>query len=105
MLPDLRRLHLCAQTGEKLLFVFRGVESRNQSSPARVRLLVQAGAQLQVQVLKRRGPPLLLPLQLSTHPHKLSALLAARKSRRSGIVLPIGITGSHVLDRTASFAE
>lgn len=102
---DLRRLHLCAQTGEKLLFVFRGVASRNQSSPARVRLLVQASAQLQVQVLKRRGPPLLLPLHLRTHPQKLSALLAARKSRRSGIVLPIETTGSHVLDRTASFAE
>ncbi len=102
---DLRRLHLCAQSGEKLLFVFRGVESRGQSSPARVRLLVQGKSQLEVQVLKRRGPPLLLPLQLRTHPQKLSALLAARKSRRSGIVLPIGFNGSHVLDRTASFAE
>jgi protein ImuA len=102
---ELRRLHLCAQSGEKLLFVFRGVEASGQSSPARVRLLVQGSAQLEVQILKRRGPPLLLPLQLSPHPPKLSALLAARKSRRSGIVLPLGFTGSHVLDRTASFAE
>jgi len=70
-----------------------------------VRLLVQAQAQLEVQILKRRGPPLLVPLQLRTHPQKLSALLAARKSRRSGIVLPFEFTGSHVLDRTASLAE
>lgn len=102
---ELRRLHLCAQSGEKLLFVFRGVEARGQSSPARVRLLVQGSAQLEVQILKRRGPPLLVPLQLRTHPQKLSALLAARKSRRSSLVLPFEFTGSHVLDRTASLAE
>jgi protein ImuA len=101
---DLRRLQLCAQNGEKLLLVFRPLEVCSQSSPARLRLLVQGTDALEVQILKRRGPPLLQPLLLQAHPQKLSALLAARKVRRSvPIVLPIpGV--SHVLDRTASLA-
>lgn len=102
---DLRRLHLCAQAGDKLLFVFRGVETREQSSPARLRLLLQGSERLEVLILKRRGPPLLQPLALRSHPQKLSDLLAARKSRRSGTVLPATAIASHVLDRTASFAE
>ncbi len=41
---DLRRLHLCAQAGEKLLVAFRGVQAQGQSSPARLRLMVGTGA-------------------------------------------------------------
>ncbi|HEY0824878.1 MAG TPA: translesion DNA synthesis-associated protein ImuA [Ramlibacter sp.] len=104
---ELRRLHLCAQAGEKLLFVFRGDDARSQSSPARLRLLLQGTDRLEVLILKRRGPPLLQPLQLPSHPGKLSALLAARKARRSGPVLPAHLSpiASHVLDRTASLAD
>ena len=101
---DLRRLHLCAQSGEKLLVVFRGLEARELSSPARLRLLVDGAERMEVSILKRRGPPLLQPLLLRSQPHKLSALLAARKSRRS---VPAGeplVIGSHVLDRTETFA-
>jgi protein ImuA len=101
---DLRRLHLCAQGGEKLLLVFRGVDARGQSSPARVRLLVQGSDPMEVLILKRRGPPLLQPLHLRAQPQKLSALLAARKARRTAVSLPLP-TGSHVLDRTASLAQ
>lgn len=101
---DLRRLHLCAQAGEKLLLVFRGIEARGQSSPARLRLLVQGSEQLEVTILKRRGPPLLQPLRLPAQPQKLSALLGARRTRRAAApILPAG--GSHVLDRTASLAQ
>ena len=101
---DLRRLHLCAQGGDKLLLVFRGVDARGQSSPARVRLLVQGCDPMEVLVLKRRGPPLLQPLRLPAQPQKLSALLAARKARRPAVSLPT-FTGSHVLDRTPSLAQ
>lgn len=101
---DLRRLHLCAQAGEKLLVVFRGVQARDHSSPARLRLLVQGAEDLQVQILKRRGPPLLQPLSLQGQPARLSALLAARKARRAEPVLPSTTSGSHVLDRPATFA-
>lgn len=99
---DLRRLHLCAQAGEKLLFVFRPLAVREQSSPARLRLAVQDGEALAVQILKRRGPPLLQPLALCSHPPQLAALLAARKARRAP--LPSTTPASHVLDRTASLA-
>ena len=100
---DLRRLHLAAQGGEKLLFVFRGLEARGQSSPARLRLLVAGGEQLEVSILKRRGPPLAQPLQLRALPLQLAALLAARKARRAPAPQPAG--GSHVLDRTAALAQ
>lgn len=103
---DLRRLHLCAQQGgDKLLLVFRNLASRNQSSPARLRLLVLGAEDLQVQILKRRGPPLLQPLPLRSHPPLLSALLAARKVRRGALPLTLPATGSHVLDRTPSLAR
>ena len=101
---DLRRLHLGAQSGEKLLFVFRGVQARDHASPARLRLLVQGTEALEVQVLKRRGPPLLQPLVLHAQPARLAALLAARRSRRAEPVLPSTPSGSHVLDRPATFA-
>lgn len=102
---DLRRLQLCAQSGDKLLLVFRAVDARQQSSPARVRVLVQGTERLELTILKRRGPPLLQPLVLPAQPQRLSALLAARRSRRS--VAPVETAsnpGSHVLDRTATNA-
>lgn len=103
---ELRRLQLCAQQNERLLVAFRGVEARAQSSPARLRLLVQGTEQMEVSILKRRGPPLLQPLLLPAHPARLAALLAARKStRRAPAPLPVFTDGgSHVLDRTASLA-
>ncbi|HEX7889442.1 MAG TPA: translesion DNA synthesis-associated protein ImuA [Ramlibacter sp.] len=100
---DLRRLHLCAQGGEKLLVVFRGMQAQGLSSPARLRLMVEGVEAMEVRILKRRGPPLLQPLLLPSQPQRLSALLAARKVRRQSVV-PIDIPGSHVLDRTASLA-
>ena len=101
---DLRRLHLCAQGGDKLLFVFRPVTAGSHSSPARLRLLVEGTDSLQVSILKRRGPPLLQPLMLQAQPKRLAALLAARKSRRDKAPLPLPQPASHVLDRTPSFA-
>jgi protein ImuA len=101
---DLRRLHLCAQEGDKLLFAFRGASSRGQSSPARLRLLVQGAEQLEVLVLKRRGPPLLEPIVLRAQPLRLTALLAARKSRPAAMPVVLPTPASHVLDRTATLA-
>jgi protein ImuA len=99
---ELRRLHLCAQEGEKLLVVFRSEHARQQSSPARLRLLVAGSDRLEVSILKRRGPPLLQPLVLPAQAARLSALLAARRGRRAG--LPTVSPGSHVLDRSPSLA-
>lgn len=101
---DLRRLQLCAQAGEKLLFVFRPVTCRQHSTPARLRLLVQGIEDMEVQILKRRGPPLLQPLVLRAQPGRLAALLSARKLRRDVAPVETSNSESHVLDRTPSFA-
>lgn len=104
---DLRRLHLCAQQHERFLVAFRGLDAQGQSSPARLRLLVEGAHQLALRILKRRGPPLLQPLVLSAQPARLAALLAARKGRRQAVqpeTLSLPTGGSHVLDRTASLA-
>lgn len=104
---DLRRLHLSAQQHERFLIAFRGVDARQQSSPARLRLLVEGVERLEVRILKRRGPPLLQPVLLGAQPKRLAALLAARKSSRRRVA-PAEINfipgGWHVLDRTPSLA-
>jgi protein ImuA len=103
---ELRRLHLCANQHDKWLVAFRGVTAAHQASPARLRLLVEGLDPMQVRILKRRGPPLLQPLLLDAMPARVAALLAARKGRRVAPSLPVvSKSGSHVLDRTASFAE
>ncbi|RYY97764.1 MAG: translesion DNA synthesis-associated protein ImuA [Comamonadaceae bacterium] len=103
---DLRRLHLCAQRHERLLFALRPAEAAGQSSPARLRLLVQGVDALEVRILKRRGPPLLQPVLLPAQPARLAALLAARQARKPAHVSRPAMVpgGSHVLDRTASYA-
>jgi len=62
----LRRLHLAAVEGRTPLFALRPAALRAQSSPAPLRLALDiAGpAHLTVDVFKRRGPPLAVPLLL-----------------------------------------
>lgn len=89
----LRRLQLAAAQQQQLLWVFRPVSAAPQASPALLRLRVQgrAGAAeasasaapgMQVQILKRRGPPLAQGLDLpGCHP-RLAKTLAAQAERR-----------------------
>jgi protein ImuA len=95
---DLRRLHLAAAQQGKLLFVFRGVDARNESSPARVRIEIEESEQLRVHVLKRRGPPVASGIELVSHPMRLQRLLDSRRR----ITPPK--ERSHVLDRTVAVA-
>jgi hypothetical protein len=66
----LRRLHLAAQDGTGLLFVLRDADCAAQSSPAPLRLICRAdphcALHLQVELLKRRGPPCATALRLDT---------------------------------------
>lgn len=105
---ELRRLHMAAQQQSLLLFVFRSWKSRHEASPATLRLLVDGVDTLALHILKRRGPPLLAPLELPARSARLAALLQARKARASWGPAPAGADSlarrSHVLDRTASFA-
>jgi protein ImuA len=109
---ELRRLQIAAQQHNHLLFVFRGLRSVQDASPARVRLQVAGTEAMELRILKRRGPPLETPLLLPAYPARLAALLDARK-RRPSAVLPatrqqpvlIAVTPgrrSHVVDRVAA---
>ena len=98
-LPEqLRRLQLAAAHMGQLLWVLRPARARQQASPAPLRLWVQGdvGAPLamQVQVLKRRGPPLAQPVVLPGGSARLAQVLAAaaaRSQQRRGQGLPVPV--------------
>ncbi len=101
---QLRRLHLAAAEHHKLLFVMRPARARSEASPAVLRLLVQplvgvsaalqtdmpsgvAGGLvdgLEVDILKRRGPPLAAPLHLPACSPRLGMLLTASRVLAQG---------------------
>jgi protein ImuA len=102
---ELRRLQLAAQQHGRLLFVFRSIEHRLESSPAALRLQVQGTDRLEVEIVKRRGPPLLARIELPGAPPRLLSLLNARRGRRvhAGSTADASVVErSHVLDRTAA---
>lgn len=118
-LPDarsahLRRLQMAAHAHDKLLFVFRPLRARLESSPAPLRLLLEGAAgeagNVLLHLLKRRGPPLAMPVLLATRPARLTALLAASRERlrrrleEAACVLPASVSPgrTHALDRIAS---
>jgi protein ImuA len=64
---SLRRLHLAAQQGETLFFLFRPLAAAQDASPAPLRLALRpAAGGIELDFVKRRGPqrdaPLFLPL-------------------------------------------
>ena len=79
----LRRLQLAAAQHQALLWVCRPAAQAAQASPAPLRLALRhQGEQLQVQVLKRRGPPLDVPVLLPARSPALAAALQAQARRR-----------------------
>jgi protein ImuA len=77
---QIRRLHACASQHPGPLFVFRPAKARADSSAAPLRVLLGLGPcphPLQVQIVKRRGPMLDQPLDLSCWPAGLTPLLSA----------------------------
>lgn len=96
---QLRRLHMAAAGHGKLLFVMRAQTAQQEASPAPLRLQVQPQPQpqpdahpasdaLQLDLFKRRGPPLSAALALVARPARMRRLLAL---------------GAHdALDRTAA---
>ncbi len=108
---ELRRLQIAAQQHRHLMFVFRTLRSVQDASPARVRLQLSGTQEMELRILKRRGPPLDRPLLLPAYPARLSALLEARKRRPASlpnpkVAAPLAAVPqgrrSHVLDRIAA---
>lgn len=91
---QLQRLQMAAASHAQLLFVMRPAPTHRQASPAVLRLQValvmvtdSAGrlqSALQVDLFKRRGPPLAQPLVLPLGPARLVALLAAGRCPTAG---------------------
>ena len=78
---QLRRLQMAASEHAKLLFVMRPAAAQTESSPAVLRLLLSTHAQsdaVQLELLKRRGPPCTQALLLPARMGRLAALLAQR---------------------------
>lgn len=77
---QLRRLQVCAQACEGLVFLCRPEAARHEASAAPLRVHAAAGEdwQLGVQLLKRKGPPHDRPLLLPSVPGGLSAVLTPR---------------------------
>ncbi|RYF39202.1 MAG: translesion DNA synthesis-associated protein ImuA [Comamonadaceae bacterium] len=102
---ELRRLQMAAQQHDKLFFVFRGLEMRNDASPARLRLQLEGVDPMEVHIFKRKGPPLPFPVLLPARSARLAALLQARQKKPGAEppapLLP-NLERSHVLDRTAA---
>lgn len=85
----LRRLHLLATQSRALVFVLRSTRSAAAPSPAALRLqLSQRDGRLQVQVLKRRGRPLLTPVQLSVHPEHWRIVRVAPPAAAEPVEVP-----------------
>lgn len=97
---QLRRLQMAAAEYSKLLFVMRPASAQDDASPAALRLHIQPQAAdvmsvatsawsdaLQVQLLKRRGPPRDQPLHLLARNGRINLLLAA----------------AHALDRSTAY--
>lgn len=105
----LRRLHLAALDNAKPLFVFRPAGARHEASAAPLRLWLDGRepGRLEVEVLKRRGPPLARPVSLAARGSRLAALLDAPVGPESPRIRPappprrrLGVV--HALDRAAA---
>jgi protein ImuA len=97
----LRRLHWSGLEHGRPLFAWRAASARQESSPAPLRLWVQSQAgRLQVQVFKRRGPPMQQALELAAQPAALGELLGLRQRRRVEQPRPQEV--GDVLDRVVS---
>jgi protein ImuA len=85
---QLRRLHLAAAEHHKLLFVMRSDQTRQDASPAVLRLQLSSDADggLCLKLLKRRGPPLDHALHLAARPPALRQLLAVADMAQGAVL-------------------
>jgi protein ImuA len=86
---QIRMLQLCAKRFEGVAFICRPEVARHEASAAPLRVHASLGRdwQLQVQVLKRRGPVHDGVIELQSVPGSLSSLLTPRTQRPS-LLLP-----------------
>lgn len=103
---ELRRLQLAAAQHELLLFVCRPESVALSASPARLRIRADRceadASQIELHILKRRGPPLSTPVMLPARNARMAALLAAARLRRK---LRLQQQGTGLAGETATSAK
>jgi cell division inhibitor SulA/protein ImuA len=63
----LRRLQMAAQAGRSMAILFRSTAAERLSTPAHLRVALERDeGKLKIRIPKRRGPPLVTPIALST---------------------------------------
>lgn len=77
---QLRRLQVLAQACEGLVFICRPLAARHDPSPAPLRVVARplVDWQIEVQIVKRKGPAQEVPLQLSSVPGGIEHVLTSR---------------------------
>lgn len=85
----LRRLALAAQAHEAPVFVLRGLAAQAQASAALLRLRLAPGGpdELQLHIIKRRGPPLARALHLPLQPVLPEAARMRARQGRAGVAV------------------
>jgi len=98
---QLRRLQVHAAASEAPALLCRPAVAARESSAAPLRLLAHAGPgwQLQVDLLKRKGPPLALTLSLSAPPAGLPAVWPARLAEAGRSLSVVPSEASHAVVR------
>lgn len=84
---QLRRLQVIAQSCEGPVFIYRPLVARHDPSPARVRVVCRplVDWQIEVQIIKRRGPAQEVPLKLASVPGGIEHVLTPRTRRPSAL--------------------
>ena len=94
---QIRRLQVCSQACEGPVFLFRPAAAQHESSAAPLRVMATFGLdwELQVHVLKRRGPMHEGLLRLDSVPGGLSAVLTPRLRRPSLLIASRDLSWVH----------
>ena len=98
---QMRRLQLCAQAADGLVFAWRPAVAQCSPSAAPLRALVTAGSDwsLKVHVFKRQGPLHEEPVQLHCVPMQLASLMTPRLAHPSQVCSSFLQESNHVVDR------
>lgn len=98
---QLRRLQVCAQACDSLVFLCRPEAARHEASAAPLRVQATLGLdwELKLHILKRRGTPHDDILTLPSVPGGLHAVLTPRLRRPSRLLHPLPSEAPHVVGR------
>lgn len=104
---SVRRLQVCAQSGDALVFACRPEAARHESSAAPLRVLAHPDMDwaLRVHIIKRRGPTLDEPLALPSIPAGLADIITPRLRQPSRLRPAQPEVPTHAMGRPVPAAQ